>query len=77
MGDLFDAIMAEANRPPRGSNLNEKLRQHLGDQAWKDLQKASKNLEIPTTAIRRVIVAAGFPISYSAMSRIRSELAAQ
>jgi hypothetical protein len=76
MGDLLSAILAEVKRPNQGSKLNEKLKHHLGEAGWKDLEKASKNPEVTTAAIRRVIVASGFPISYSAMTRIRTELAA-
>ena len=73
MGELFNAIKAEASRPPKSSRIDQKLREHLGDAGWKDFEKACKDQSISTSAICRVIKAQGFPVSYSAISRIRTD----
>ena len=75
MGELLDAIKAEASRPPKSSRIDDRLREHLGDTGWKDLVKACRDASISTSAIHRVIKAKGFACSYSAISRVRTTLA--
>ena len=75
MGELLDAIKAEASKPPKSNRIDDKLREHLGDSGWKDLVKACQDPAISTSAIHRVIKAKGFACSYSAISRVRSIVA--
>jgi hypothetical protein len=74
MGNLFDAIKQEAAKPPKSSKVDEKLRQHLGEDGWKDLVKAFKDASISSSVIRRVLIQSGFQVSYSAVVRLRNEL---
>ena len=75
MGELLDAIKAEASKRPKSNRLDDSLREHLGEPGWKDLVKAFEDPAITTSAIHRVIKAKGFACSYSAISRIRSTVA--
>lgn len=76
MGQLFDAIKTEAGKSRAVANkCDDRLRAHLGNDGWKDLEKAAKDLAIATAVIHKVIVNTGFKISYTAVARIRKELA--
>ncbi len=76
MGQLFDAMKTEAGKSPAVANkCDDRLRAHLGKDGWKDLEKASKDLGISTSVIHKVIVKSGFKISYTAIARIRKEIA--
>jgi len=76
VGQLFDAIRTEAAKSPAVANkCDERLRAHLGNEGWKDLEKAAKDIGIATAVIHKVIIKSGFKISYTAIARIRKELA--
>jgi hypothetical protein len=76
VGQLFDAIKTESEKSRAPANkCDERLRAHLGENGWKDLEKAAKDLGISNAVIHKVIVNSGFKISYTAIVRIRKELA--
>ena len=76
MGQLFEQIKTEAARRPNVANkTDDRLRKHLGEDGWKDLEKAAKDSNISNAVIHRVIVKSGFKISYTAIARIRKEIA--
>jgi hypothetical protein len=76
MGQLFDAIKTEAEKSRAVANkCDDRLRTHLGENGWKDFEKASKDNAISTSVIHKVIVRSGFKISYTAVARIRKEFA--
>ena len=75
MGELFDAIRQEADKRPNSNKRDERLREFLGDAGWKDLIKAAKDSSITNAVIHRVIKNKGFPISYTAIARLRQDLA--
>jgi len=74
MGELFNAIKVEASKRPSGNKSDDKLRAHLGEEGWKDLIKAFKDVAIGTSAIHRVVKASGFYCSYTAIARMRKEI---
>ena len=76
MGQLFDAMKTEAGKSPAIANkCDDRLRKHLGTEGWKDLEKAAKDQNISNAVIHRVINKSGFKISYTAIARIRKEIA--
>lgn len=74
MGELFDAILEDANSQTRGNKIDDRLREHLGPAGWKDLEKALRDLSIKATSIQRVLKVKGFKCSYSAITRLRREM---
>ena len=77
MGELFDAIRAEAAKRPNVTKTEEKLAAHLGKERWKDFEKACLDASFSSAAILRVVKSTGFSISYSALSRIRDDIQKQ
>jgi|LakMenEpi03Aug12_release.lakeMendotaPanAssembly.Ray.scaffolds.fasta_scaffold5542261_1 hypothetical protein len=77
MGELFEAVRAEAAKRPNVARTEDKLAAHLGKDGWKDFEKACLNADFSTSVIHRVVKNAGFPISYSALSRIRENVQKQ
>jgi hypothetical protein len=75
MGELFDAIKLEAEKCPSRHKFEERLKEFLGEASWKDYVKACKDPAINNAVIHRVIKNKGFKISYSALSRMRQEIA--
>ena len=74
MGELFNAIKAESAKPRSGNKIDDRLRQHLGEEGWKDLLKAFKDPSIGNSVIYKVIKASGFTCSYTAIARMRNDL---
>jgi hypothetical protein len=74
MGELFEALRAEAAKRPNVTKTEEKLAAHLGKERWKDFEKACLDPEFSTAVICRVVKSTGFSISYSAVQRIRADL---
>ena len=77
MGELFEALRAEAAKRPNVTKTEEKLAAHLGKDGWKDFEKACLDPEFSTAVICRVVKSTGFSISYSAVQRIRADLVKQ
>ena len=74
MGELLDAIRQEAAKRPNVTKTEEKLAAHLGKERWKDFEKACLDVSLSSSAILRVVKSTGFNVSYSALTRIRSEI---
>lgn len=74
MGELLDALRLEAAKRPNANKADARLKEFLGEAGWKDFEKACKDPGIITSVIHRVLKNKGFSISYSALSRIRSEV---
>ena len=77
MGELFNAIKAEASKRPSANKSDDKLRLHLGEDGWKDLLKAFKDIAISTSVIHRVVKSSGFNCSYTAIARMRKDITDQ
>jgi hypothetical protein len=77
MGELFEALRAEAAKRPNVTKTEEKLAAHLGKDGWKDFEKACLDQEFTTAVICRVVRQNGFSISYSAIQRIRADIVKQ
>jgi hypothetical protein len=77
MGELFEAVRAEAAKRPNVAKTEDKLSAHLGKERWKDFEKACLDANFSTSVIHRVVKSTGFSISYSALSRIRENVQKQ
>jgi hypothetical protein len=73
MGEFLDAVKQEAAKRPNANKADSRLREFLGDR-WKDFEKACRDVGISTSVIHRVLKNQGFSISYSALTRIRTEI---
>jgi hypothetical protein len=74
MGEFLDAVKQEAAKRPNANKADSRLREFLGETGWKDFEKACKDIGITNAVIHRVLKNQGFSISYSALTRIRSEI---
>ena len=75
MGELLDALRAEQAKRPQANKTENRLREFLGDAGWKDFEKACKDASINNAVIHRVLKNKGLPLSYSAVARVRNEIA--
>ena len=76
MGEFLDAVKLEQSKKPNNNKIDLKLREFLGDKGWKDLETACRDNSITVAVIHRVLKNKGFPVSYTAISRLRSEVTA-
>lgn len=76
MGEFLDALRLEQAKRPQANKSENRLREFLGDAGWKDFEKACKDPLINNAVIHRVLKNKGLPMSYSAVARVRAEIAA-
>ena len=76
MGEFLDALRQEQAKRPQANKTENRLREFLGDAGWKDFEKACKDASINNAVIHRVLKNKGLPLSYSAVARVRNEIAA-
>jgi hypothetical protein len=75
MGEFLEALKLEQAKRPNANKVDSRLREFLGDAGWKDFEKACKDPGINNAVIHRVLKNKGFPASYTALARIRGEIA--
>jgi hypothetical protein len=76
MGEFLDALRLEQAKRPQANKSENRLREFLGDAGWKDFEKACKDPSINNAVIHRVLKGKGCLLSYSAIARVRAEIAA-
>ena len=75
MGEFLDALRQEQAKRPQANKTENRLREFLGDAGWKDFEKACKDPSINNAVIHRVLKNKGLSLSYSAVARVRNEIA--
>ncbi len=76
MGEFLDAVRLESAKRPQAKKSENRVRELLGDAGWKDFEKACKDPAINNAVIHRVLKNKGLGMSYSAIARLRAEIAA-